>query len=958
MRRPRPPLFPHALLVALLLAAGPAAAQLHVTGRWSPPFAMGAVAIHTTLLRGPENSWRYTWWSGFDGFVLHDWDYLPGPFDSSASFASKTLAATPDNFYECGFTIDASGKLLTLGGLVHYHNDGGTRAVSYDAVTQASTLRTPLSIGRFEPTLTSLADGRVLVSGGIRYTYALGFGGHAPRPGFPAEREARPDLLRFALHPVPEWRDSTDDGWGTARRPPPLARHSAVVDGNTRLLVYGGQDDTPPGGPAVVNGDVWQLTRFDDDPTREVVWTWDTVKVAADPVAGKPLARWSHAAILTSDRRMIVFGGRDGSGALGDAWQLNLAVGFGASAPWKLLAPTPDPVFGSPSPRWGHAAVYHAPANRMVIFGGRDAVGLASDDCWELTLGATPAWKRLTPSGQPREGASVVQTGVAYPRVWWFGGRGASGLRNDLLEYRLDLGSWRIPTLAAGSPVPPARAEHAAFVGGDETMTISGGELAGGTLDDRVWRLRFVQPFFEPSLLTWVLDPLQATSPGARAGHTLSVEDVIITSRRFEVYDPNASTAGVPGATVELPASAKRFAYFYSAMMVLPGGHVFHANGNNTATLDLATNAWTSVPGGYPGGTAGQIVHYAPGRVMRCGGNSRPGLTDVIAFDAQDQTVGWTPWTLGKLQSRILHKATLLPTGDVLASGGVATVSDLVGIRPPQLWNEVTGWSDSTTLAPEPVLRHYHGTTILLPDGRVLTSGGSTADASPYQGCVYEPPYLFDSNGALARQTVITGVPDSSTYGSHIVLGTDVVADAADIVDACLMRPCAVTHDRDFEQRRVPLAFTRTGDLLHVTLPESPNLAPPGDYMLFLLRNVNGVRVPSIARWIRLAPGPVLAVPPAVAVRLRFDRPWPNPSGGRVQLRWSLPRPGPVRLEVIDATGRRVRTLVAGTGAAAAAGSATWDRRDDRGRPVPTGLYFVRIAAAGETAAWPVAITR
>jgi len=115
--------------------------------------------------------------------------------------------------------------------------------------------------------------------------------------------------------------------------------------------------------------------------------------------------------------------------------------------------------------------------------------------------------------------------------------------------------------------------------------------------------------------------------------------------------------------------------------------------------------------------------------------------------------------------------------------------------------------------------------------------------------------------------------------------------------------------------------------------------------------------VPSIARWIRLAPGPVLAVPPTSVTRLAFARPWPNPAGGGVQLRWSLAHAEAVRLEVLDATGRRVRAIRVREDAAIE-GRATWDRRDDRGRAVPAGLYFVRLTAADESAAWPVVVTR
>ena len=869
-------------LVCALACAATASAQPQLRGRWSAPFDMGAVSIHATLLRGPQDAWRVTWWSGFDGNKLHSWDYVPGPVDSVTSFTSRAIPVTPDNFYECGFTTTAGGRLLSAGGLVHYHNDGSKRAVSYDPLTRASTPQTPLGVERYEPSLTALADGRVLVSGGIRYIYSVGFGGRVPRPGAPLEREARADLLRLALHPVPEWRDSTEDGWGSTRRPPPLEQHSAVFDaaGVARMLVFGGHDATAPLGPEVVNDRVWQLKRYDEDHTREVVWTWDTLATIADPTFGRPAGRWAHGAILTPDRRMIVFGGRTPAGVLGDTWELSLAVPFGASAPWRRLVPVADPTFGVPSARWGHAVILDAAANRMLVFGGRDLAGLAADDCWELSLGATPAWNRLAPSGVPREGHSAVFGTVGYPRVWLFGGRGASGMRNDVLEFRLDTGTWRTPTLVTGSPVPPARADHAAFLGGDDWMTISGGELADGSLDDRVWRLRFLNTFFEPTQLAWVLDPAASAGPGPRAGHTLVPEDDLVTSRRFEVYDPEGSTGGSPGATQELPASARHFVYFYPSMLVLPGGHVFHASGTNTAVLDLASATWTAVAGGVPGGTAGQVVHYAPGRVMRCGGSSRSGATDVIAFDANDQTTGWTNWTLGQMQPRILHRATILPTGEVLLTGGVRDGADTQGVRIPQVWNVTAGWGDPGTLDPEPVQRSYHSVALLLPDGRVFTAGGSTFDASPYKACVYEPPYLFDAGGALVRQTEIGGAPAAATYGATLTLGTSVTEDAAAITAACLIRPSAVSHDPNFEQRRVPLALVHTGDSLAITLPAAPGVAPPGDYMLFLLRDMAGVSVPSIARWLRLLPADGIA--PGIPARFRAMR-----LGADLQLSWA-----------------------------------------------------------------------
>jgi flagellar hook assembly protein FlgD len=54
---------------------------------------------------------------------------------------------------------------------------------------------------------------------------------------------------------------------------------------------------------------------------------------------------------------------------------------------------------------------------------------------------------------------------------------------------------------------------------------------------------------------------------------------------------------------------------------------------------------------------------------------------------------------------------------------------------------------------------------------------------------------------------------------------------------------------------------------------------------------------------------------------------------------------GAVSLRIYDVGGRLVRTLVEGT-LPAGEKSVVWDGRDDTGRPVGSGVYFCRLAAA------------
>jgi len=82
--------------------------------------------------------------------------------------------------------------------------------------------------------------------------------------------------------------------------------------------------------------------------------------------------------------------------------------------------------------------------------------------------------------------------------------------------------------------------------------------------------------------------------------------------------------------------------------------------------------------------------------------------------------------------------------------------------------------------------------------------------------------------------------------------------------------------------------------------------------------------------------------------RVTFAGGLPNPfaAGGTTALRYSLREAGDVRLEVFDASGRRVALLV-DKKMPGGPGVATWDGTDERGRQVAPGVYFYRLSALG-----------
>jgi hypothetical protein len=70
------------------------------------------------------------------------------------------------------------------------------------------------------------------------------------------------------------------------------------------------------------------------------------------------------------------------------------------------------------------------------------------------------------------------------------------------------------------------------------------------------------------------------------------------------------------------------------------------------------------------------------------------------------------------------------------------------------------------------------------------------------------------------------------------------------IKTAELLRPAAVTHQSDPNQRFVALSISGSGDSYRLNVPSNPNIAPPGWYMLFV---TNGNNVPSVAKWVHVS---------------------------------------------------------------------------------------------------------
>jgi hypothetical protein len=354
-----------------------------------------------------------------------------------------------------------------------------------------------------------------------------------------------------------------------------------------------------------------------------------------------------------------------------------------------------------------------------------------------------------------------------------------------------------------------------------------------------------------------------------------------------EIYDPATST------WTDQPQLFRYFPTYPALFRLADGQRVFYS-GSNTGygpadqgrqpgIWNLTDNAWVDVPGledpEYNETSASFFL--APVQDQRVGivGGGLVGDSDVSTarfnvVDLSGADPRFEPAPDYPSPARYINAVTL-PDDTTLLTGGS------VGYR----GNEESDLHLTTTydphsgalheVAPNQVGRNYHATALLLPDGRVMTMGSDPlfADAERTKSGtfdtrleIYSPAYLFARN-----RPELIAAPTELTRGEPFAVS----ADGA-VTDARLLRPSAVTHQTDTEQRSIalevtapacPAAGSPTGEhtghveatcpggaasasnAYELTLPTEEGLTPAGWYMLVVLDDRG---VPSPARWVHV----------------------------------------------------------------------------------------------------------
>jgi len=322
-----------------------------------------------------------------------------------------------------------------------------------------------------------------------------------------------------------------------------------------------------------------------------------------------------------------------------------------------------------------------------------------------------------------------------------------------------------------------------------------------------------------------------------------------------ERYNGSTWTALTSAKLTELP--------LYPRAFVEPkGGRIFYAGEGGSQYLDPSgTGSWTTAGLGNGGNRVAMSRNYGAAvmldsKVLYAGGGGSggpldpcPGSVPQRSAEVIDLSAGTPTWTAtGSMAfARRQFNLTVLPDGTVLATGGTSSCGfsdETAAVFPDELYDPQSGtWS---TLASAAVVRVYHSTAALMPDGRVFAGGSGEGGGATDQftSQIFSPPYLFKGSRPAYN------LPSSAM---HYAQAFTVQTSAAGLIrKVTIIGLTATTHGDNMGGRLNTLNFQAAADgqSLQVTPPASGRIAPPGPYMLFIL---NDKGVPSIAQTILLS---------------------------------------------------------------------------------------------------------
>ena len=175
--------------------------------------------------------------------------------------------------------------------------------------------------------------------------------------------------------------------------------------------------------------------------------------------------------------------------------------------------------------------------------------------------------------------------------------------------------------------------------------------------------------------------------------------------------------------------------------------------------------------------------------------------------------------------------ATILPTGQIFLNGGHAFNDLEFSNFTPEIYDPKN--QTSVELSNSYFRRNYHSTSLLLPDGTILTAGGDVWNAE-----IFYPPYLFTKD--WNNKTILAKRPEILNLDKNINRGKLIIKtlSSENINKVTLISTGSTTHAQGSESKFRTLQFSKLkNNQLSIEIPENSNEIQNGTYMLFVVNN-------------------------------------------------------------------------------------------------------------------------
>ena len=241
----------------------------------------------------------------------------------------------------------------------------------------------------------------------------------------------------------------------------------------------------------------------------------------------------------------------------------------------------------------------------------------------------------------------------------------------------------------------------------------------------------------------------------------------------------------------------------------------------------------------------GNAVMYEQGKILSFGGSRDYETTratknaNLITIDKPDTEVAVVKAPDMNFE-RTFHTSVVLPDGSTFVNGGQLVALPFDESDPVLTPERFVPGGDSgkwVQQSSNTVIRVYHSVALLLPDATVFTGGGGlcgNCTTNHFDAQIYKPAYLFDANGKeLSRPRIKSAAPGPLKPGASVTIETN-----GSVKGASLIRYGSTTHTVNTDQRRISLELSSSGSNTYTfTIPDTPGVAVPGYYMLFVLNN-------------------------------------------------------------------------------------------------------------------------